>query len=166
MKRSDLARLNCSVARSLDVVGEWWSLLVVRDVAYGLTRFSDIQRSLGIARNILADRLGTLVDAGILTRVPDPDDGRSSRYLLTEKGQGLVPVLLVLMAWGDRWQSPDGPPLELIDKRTGERVDLTLIDRNTGEPVPHEHVRFRRGPGYVDASAPSLGVGEGDRPAT
>jgi DNA-binding HxlR family transcriptional regulator len=150
MKRSDLTHLNCSVARSLDVVGEWWTLLVVRDVAYGRTRFSDIQRSLGIARNILADRLATLVDAGILGREPDPADGRSSHYVLTEKGQDLVPVLLSLMAWGDRWQAPDGPPLELVDTRTGRPADLALVDRHTGEVVPHQHLRFRRGPGYTD----------------
>ena len=149
MKRSDLTHLNCSVARALDVVGEWWSLLVVRDVAYGRHRFGQIQESLGIAPNILSDRLTALVGGGVLDRVPDPDDGRAVRYELTAKGADLVPVLLALMAWGDRWESPDGPPLRLVDA-DGRTVEPALVDRRTGDPLDLEALRLRRGPGYRD----------------
>lgn len=150
MKRSDLTHLNCSVARALDVVGEWWSLLIIRDVAYGRHRFTDIQASLGIARKVLSDRLTALVEADVLVRTPDPDDGRAARYELTEKGRDLIPVLLTLMRWGDRWESPDGPPLRVVD-RDGEDLDLALVDRRTGAPVDPTAVRFRKGPGFRTA---------------
>ncbi|MEE8601634.1 winged helix-turn-helix transcriptional regulator [Euzebya tangerina] len=147
MKRSDITHLNCSVARALDVVGEWWSLLIIRNVAYGQHRFTDIAESLGVARNVLTDRLRTLVEADVLRRVPDPDDGRAARYELTDKGQELVPLLLMLMQWGDRWESPDGAPLNVVDS-SGEVVDLALVSRRTGEEVDLATMRLRPGPGF------------------
>src|SRR3989442_6993402 len=97
---------NCSIARTLQVVGERWTLLVLREVFTGQRRFEEIQRNLGVATNILSDRLQTLVEADILERRPLGDRADRSEYLLTEKGLDLNPVLLELMRWGDRWDAP------------------------------------------------------------
>lgn len=112
MKRSSLQHLDCSIARSLDLIGEWWTLLVVRDVFFGLHRFDAIRDDLGISRNILTDRLNTLVDGGVLER--RPIEGGHHEYHLTQKGRDLYPVLLAIMQWGDTWQAPDGAPRVLL----------------------------------------------------
>jgi DNA-binding HxlR family transcriptional regulator len=108
MKRTSLSHHPCSIARTLDVVGEWWTPLILRDVAYGISRFNDLQADLGISANVLADRLETLVAEGLLaTRVYETRP-RRHEYVLTEKGIDLVPALIALMQWGDRWAWPDG----------------------------------------------------------
>jgi DNA-binding HxlR family transcriptional regulator len=120
---------NCSIRRTLDIVGEKWSLLVLREAFYGVRRFSDFERALGCARNILSARLGTLVDEGILTREPYRDPGSRARYeyRLTEKGLELFPALIAVMHWGDRWTAdPEGPPVEVRHRDCGERVAIEL----------------------------------------
>ncbi|MDT5026053.1 MAG: hypothetical protein QOE61_2479 [Micromonosporaceae bacterium] len=103
---------NCSVARALESVGERWSLLIIRDALLrGITRFSDFQRSLAIAPNILATRLEGFVDAGLMQTRPHPDRPGQHDYLLTDKGRDLAPVILALTHWGDRWAAPQGPPV-------------------------------------------------------
>ncbi|MGP0059494.1 MAG: winged helix-turn-helix transcriptional regulator [Beijerinckiaceae bacterium] len=141
--KTDLSRLNCSLARALDAVGDWWTLLIVRDAFFGLTRFSDFQKSSGIARNILASRLEALVRAGILART-----GTETRplYELTLKGRALFPALVALMQWGDFWQSGGVPPVELTDEE-GRPVLPIRIESPTGRIVTAETVRFRPGPG-------------------
>lgn len=149
MPAPTLSRRNCTIARALDAVGDEWTLLVIRDVAYGRHRFTDILDSLGIARNVLADRLRTLVDLEVLARSPDPADGRAHRYDLTERGRELVPVLLALGAWGDRWLAPDGPPIEFVDA-DGHTVRAAVVDNRTSEPLDLATLRPRRGPGWTD----------------
>ena len=105
--------MNCSVARTLDIVGEWWTLLIVRNIMLGQRRFEAIQGDLGIARNILSDRLNTLLAAGVLERVKYQDHPERFEYHLTDKGRDLYPVIAALRTWGDRWAAPDGPPLEM-----------------------------------------------------
>jgi DNA-binding HxlR family transcriptional regulator len=101
----------CSIARALDVVGERWTLLIVREALLGVTRFDVFLRNLGIARNVLADRLGTLVGGGVLQRVPYQERPLRHEYHLTDRGRELVPVVLALMQWGDRhFAGPGGPP--------------------------------------------------------
>ena len=102
VRRTSFASMPCSVARTLEVVGEWWTLLIVRDALRGVTRFEDFQRRLGIARNILAARLDGLVEAGILERREYQQAPRREEYVLTSKGEDLRPVLAALRAWGDR----------------------------------------------------------------
>ena len=103
---------NCSVARALELVGECWSLLIIRDALLrGITRFSDFQRSLAIAPNILATRLDSFIEAGLIELRPHPARPGQHDYLLTPKGRELAPVLLALTAWGDRWAAPQGPPV-------------------------------------------------------
>ncbi|HHA1402761.1 winged helix-turn-helix transcriptional regulator [Enterobacter ludwigii] len=114
----------CPVARSVDLIGERWSLLIVRNAFDGMRRFGDFQRDLGVARNILADRLRKLVDAGILAMQGASDGTSYQEYVLTDKGESLFPIVVALRQWGEQ---------HLFER--GERHSL-LIDRRTGKPVP------------------------------
>src|SRR5258708_16681950 len=119
MRRKSFAAMRCSIARSLDLVGEWWTMLVVREAFMGTTRFDAFQRNLGIAPNIPSARLKRLVASGVLQRVP-AGGPRRQEYRLTEKGRDLFPVLMALLQWGDRWLAgPDGPPIRLLDRAAG-----------------------------------------------
>ena len=119
MKRSSVGHFNCSIARALDVVGEWWTLLIVRDVFLGIRRFEAIQADLGIARNVLSDRLSTLVERGVLEKRRYQDHPERHEYVLTEMGRDLAPVLTTLMQWGDEWLSPEGPPMVTLHRDCG-----------------------------------------------
>jgi DNA-binding HxlR family transcriptional regulator len=123
-------RSGCSVAGTLGVVGEKWSLLVLREAFLGVRRFADLQRILGAPRAVLTDRLATLVEAGILARVPYRPEGERQRheYRLTQKGLDLYPALVALMEWGDRYLVADGvPPVQLEHRDCGEPVHLALV---------------------------------------
>ena len=113
VQRTSFEDMNCSVAQCLEVVGEWWSLLIVRDAFLGVRRFDDFQARLGISRNILNQRLTKLVDEGVLDRVPYQDNPPRSEYRLTDKGRDLWYVLTAMRQWGDRWAAPDGLPLKM-----------------------------------------------------
>jgi DNA-binding HxlR family transcriptional regulator len=155
MKRTSFAGMDCSVARSLDVVGEWWSLLVLRDAFTGVRRFEDFQRSLGIARNILADRLQTLVDYGVLERRLYQERPERFEYRLTEKGLDLYPVLISLMRWGDRWATDGaGPPMVLTHKACGHDVMPVLVCPQCGEDVQAWAMRFRHRHAEVAGAQP------------
>jgi DNA-binding HxlR family transcriptional regulator len=120
---------NCSIARTLAVVGEKWTLLVLREAFYGVRRFDDFHAALGCARNLLATRLKTLVTQGLLDRVAYQDDGGRGRheYRLTEKGRDLFPVVVALMQWGDRWTADDsGPAVQLRHRDCGGHVTAEL----------------------------------------
>ena len=103
MHRTSFEDMNCSIARSLEVIGEWWTPLILRDAFFGVTRFDEFQQRLGIARNILAARLDTLVDHGVLERRPYDEARGRYDYVLTDKGKALWPVLVALRQWGDEW---------------------------------------------------------------
>ena len=125
----DHERSNCSIGRSLDLLGEKWTFLIVREAWYGVGRFADFERQLGCARNLLAERLRMLVAEGILATEPyqEPGSRTRQRYLLTDKGKELLPVLVALREWGDRHLAgPDGPPIHLDHKDCGGRVSLQL----------------------------------------
>ena len=142
---------NCSIARTLQVVGERWTLLVLREVFTGQRRFEEIQRDLGVATNILSDRLQTLVDQGILERRPLADAATRHEYRLTEKGLDLNPVLLELMRWGDRWDAPDGPPRLVVHRDCGHETHGVQVCAHCGEPLTARNVRLHDGPGVVAA---------------
>jgi DNA-binding HxlR family transcriptional regulator len=152
VKRSSVAHLNCSIARALEVVGEWWTLLVVRDIALGLHRFDDIQRDLGISRNILSDRLTTLLEHGIIERRPYQESPPRYDYHLTEKGRDLWPVLAALARWGDRWESPDGPPVRFVHRTCGHDTGGLPVCLACGEEVGLDDVKLRKGPGWKPAA--------------
>jgi len=139
--KADISQLNCSLAGALSIVGDWWSLLIVRDALLGVRRFGEFQQSLGLAKNILADRLRRLVDDGVLTR-----DGPARRpiYGLTDKGRSLAPALIALMQWGDRWVS-DRAPVVVTDVE-GRNVDPVVV-RVEGRSVGPDDLRFQPGAG-------------------
>lgn len=147
---SGASRVDCSIARTLDLVGEKWTLLVLRDVFTGVRRFDDLRRTVGAPRQVLAGRLARLVDAGILRRQPYREPGQRSRdeYRLTRAGMELYPVLVALMGWGDRHlASPDGPPTELTHRDCGAAVEVTLRCTDGHGLDSAREITARPGPG-------------------
>lgn len=123
MKRTSLQDATCPIARTLDVIGDWWSLLIVRDTLAGPKRFGELQKSLGLAKNILSARLRNLVAQGILQTAPTAEGSAWKDYALTDKGRALFPVLVAMREWGETHQFPEGDcPVELVDRQTGQRV--------------------------------------------
>ena len=135
MERKSFAQMDCSVAQCLEVIGEWWSMLIVRDAFLGVTRFDEFHDRLGISRNILQQRLGSLVDAGVLVRVPYSEHPPRHDYRLTDKGRDLWPVLTAMRQWGDRYESPSGPPLHLVHKACGSASEATFVCSACGERI-------------------------------
>lgn len=123
MKRTSLAKDRCPIARSLDTVGDWWSLLIVRDAFVGKRRFGEFQKGLGVAKNILTDRLRKLVAAGVLESAPASDGSAYKEYLLTEKGRGLFLVIVALGQWG---AADSRAAFTLVDRKKGKSVRLEL----------------------------------------
>jgi DNA-binding HxlR family transcriptional regulator len=145
MRRTSFAELDCSIAQTLEIVGEWWTLLILRDAFQGIRRFEDFQRDLGIARNVLTDRLGRLVEHGLLERRPYQTQPPRSEYRLTDKGLDLYPVLIALMRWGDRWAPLEqGPPVVLTHAACGHDGVPVMTCAHCGEAVGARDMRFRR----------------------
>jgi len=141
-------RENCSAARTLELVGERWSLLILRDAMFtGLSRFTEFQHKLGIAPNILSSRLERFVAAGLMELRPVRDEPTAHRYVLTAKGLDLQAVVVTLTEWGDRWAAPQGPPIVYRHEGCGGRVHHRLsCEECRGELVPGQ-VRTHPGPG-------------------
>jgi len=118
---------NCSVARTVEHIGERWTMLILRDAFYGIRRFDDFQASLGIARNILTKRLNTFLSAGIMRKEQYQERPPRYEYRLTEKGRDLVPLLTSLLAWGDRWEADAEPPVRLIHTDCGNEMHATVV---------------------------------------
>ena len=127
---------SCSVARALNEVGDWWSLLVVLQAMYGTRRFVDFQQELGIARNILCDRLSRLVDNQVLAKIEVGKHGSRCEYRLTEKGRDLFPIVIALRQWGDKWNpSPEHSSLDLRDRETQRSVRPVEVQDADGKPL-------------------------------
>jgi DNA-binding HxlR family transcriptional regulator len=142
VKRSSVGHFSCSIARSLDIVGEWWTPLILRDIFQGLRRFEEIQADLGIARNILSDRLSTLVERGVLERCLYQESPDRHEYRLTEMGADFYPVLAALMNWGDRWLAGEaGPPVRVVHLACQQEMQPTLTCSACGEPLSARDVR-------------------------
>ena len=150
MQRTSFEDVNCSVAQCLEVVGEWWTLLILRDVFLGVTRFDEFQERLGISRNVLGQRLASLIEHGVLTKVPYSERPPRYDYRLTEKGRDLWPVITTMRQWGDKHAAPVGPPLELIHKPCGEITEGQLTCVACGHPMDERNVRAVPGPGAVE----------------
>ncbi len=149
--RVDLSAFACSVARTLDVVGDKWTLLVLRDAFYGVRRFEDFTRDLGIARNVLADRLARLVDSGVLERRRYHDHPPRFEYRLTAKGRDLLPVLLTMMHWGDTWEErDDDPPIHLIHRDCGHATSAVIRCAACGDPLTPFNVDVEPLPPVID----------------
>lgn len=151
MQRISFADKNCSVAQSLELVGEWWTLLIVRDALLGVTRFDQFRQRLGISRNVLTTRLDALVDSDILERRAY-DEGRDRHdYVLTPKGRGLVTVLAALREWGDEWILGEGnEPIQVLHRGCGGDVRTHLVCHRCHEDVPLAGLRTEPGPGLTD----------------
>jgi DNA-binding HxlR family transcriptional regulator len=148
MYRKRLDGMNCSIARALDEVGEWWTLLIVRECTQGSTRFDEFQSALGIARNVLTARLERMIELGILERFPLAARANTFGYRLTAKGEELYPVLVALMQWGDRWLAANGrPPVKLVDDASGDPVEIMGLRGADGRTLGFQDVRFAPGPG-------------------
>ena len=150
MQRTTFGDMNCSVAQCLDVVGEWWSLLILRDAFLGVTRFDHFQARLGIARNILTQRLNRLVDNAVLKRVPYENHPPRSEYRLTPKGRDLWHVMAAMRQWGDRWAAPTGPPLRVKHKGCGRIVEVTPVCSSCGKRLDVHALTAIPGPGASD----------------
>lgn len=142
-KVTRLDAMPCSVARALDVVGEWWTMLIVRDVLSGWTRFEDLHRRLGIARTVLAARLDRLVENEVLERQQYQDRPPRFEYLPTQKCNDLAPVLVALMQWGDKWAADeDGPPVALVHRTCGSTMSPTYHCDGCGDSIEADDVRL------------------------
>jgi DNA-binding HxlR family transcriptional regulator len=146
MHRKSFGNMSCPVARSLERVGEWWSILILRDALHGMTRFDQFQKSLGIAPNMLTRRFNALVEAGLMERRRYSDHPPRDEYLLTARGRDFRPVLVALLAWGNRHFAPEGASVLLVDAETGVPVDPVLVDRATGRPITTADHRYAPGP--------------------
>lgn len=154
MLRNDYPGQICSVAKSLEVIGERWSLLIVRDVMNGNRRFGEIQNSLGIARNVLSARLQRLVDEGILERRAYQESPPRHEYFLTQKGLDLWPALIALLHWGDKYSAgPEGPPRLIVHKECGGEVNDRGICTECGKLLTARDARQVAGPGFEAALA-------------
>jgi len=140
MQRKSFSNMQCPIARGLEHVGEWWSILILRDAFKGLTRFDEFSDSLGIAPNMLTRRLNALVEAGLLARQRYNERPPRDEYVLTERGRDFRPVLLAMLAFGNKHFPPDDRTVQIVNTATGETVDPMLLDPATGLRVD--------GPGY------------------
>jgi DNA-binding HxlR family transcriptional regulator len=146
--RRDYPDQNCSIAKSLEVIGERWTLLIVRDVMNGNRRFGELQRSLGVARNVLSARLQRMVDEEILERRAYQESPPRYEYFLTEKGLDLWPALIALLNWGDRYSAgPEGPPKLIVHKECGGQVSERGICESCGKLLHARDARQVPGPG-------------------
>jgi DNA-binding HxlR family transcriptional regulator len=165
MKR-EFSEWPCSLARAVDVFGDSWTLLIARDALQGLTRFDEFHRSLNIARNTLSDRLGKLVDAGVMVKRFYQDNPPRYEYLLTEMGRDFLPVLAAMLSWGDRWlDDGGGAPVTLHHHKAGHNIVSQVICVECGEPVRHADIQFRVGPGYPADVPPELDMRDRLTPA-
>ncbi|MFJ7260113.1 winged helix-turn-helix transcriptional regulator [Streptomyces globosus] len=152
-QRTHLGDADCAIAQALDVVGDWWTLLIVRDTARGLHRFEELQRELGVSRKVLAERLRLLVEAGVLTREPYQERPVRHEYRLTPRGRGLLPVLVALQDWGDTWVLGDGEMTATTDEASREAARVNAL-KDTRLPEMLLPDRFGELRDPVDATRP------------
>ena len=144
MQRTSFGDMPCPIARSLEHVGEWWSILILREAFNGRTRFDEFRDTLGVAPNMLTRRLKALVAAGLLERRRYCERPPRDEYVLTDRGRDFRPVLISLMTWGNRHFPPAGPKIQFVNTETGEPADPVLVDRATGRPLDDPAFKLRR----------------------
>jgi DNA-binding HxlR family transcriptional regulator len=160
MRKENFKHLECSLARSLDMIGEWWTLLIIRDLFYGINTFDTLCRDLGIARNILADRLRKLTDRGLIEKKPGEIGSRKRIYRLTGKGKDLFPIIMALVAWGDRWEAPKGPPILFLHQPDGHPAQPMVICAHCGKVLKPKDIQPGKGPGAARLAALPLPLRE------
>lgn len=150
MQRTSFEQWDCPIARTLDIVGEWWTPLVVRDLAIGISRFDSLQSNLGVSRKVLTQRLAKLREHGIVERRPYQHNPVRYDYRLTEKGDELAIVLLAMQSWGVRWLVGDeGPPLVMRHEPCGEITEPVVACSHCREPLRREELTPLPGPGAM-----------------
>ena len=135
MQRTRFDTLPCPIARGLERVGDWWTMLILRDAFYGLTRFDEFEKSLKIAPNMLTRRLHSLVEDGLMERHPYSEKPPRFEYRLTQRGRDFRPVLLAMLAWGNRHFAPEGASVVLVDTETGKVAEPILVDARSGKTI-------------------------------
>jgi DNA-binding HxlR family transcriptional regulator len=151
MQRTRFTAMDCPIARSLDRVGEWWSILILRDALGGMTRFEEFQKSLAIAPNMLTRRLNALVDAGFLQRRRYSEHPPRHEYIVTERGRDFRPVLIALIAFGNRHFAPEGASVAIVDAVSGVPAEPILVDRPSGRPIVSSEFELVAGPAASEA---------------
>ncbi|WP_158813955.1 helix-turn-helix domain-containing protein [Methylocapsa sp. S129] len=148
MERTSFAEMRCSLARGLDMIGDWWSPLIIRDLFLNVTRFDELIEDLGISRNLLTRRLKSLVECGVIDREIYQRRPVRYEYRLTESGRDLVPVILALTAWGDRWARPkEGSPILFVHKTCGHQFQPQVSCSACGQAISADAVKPIAGPG-------------------
>ena len=148
MHRTDFGGMHCSIARAVQIVGESWTPLILRDLLLGMNQFEEIREDLGISTNILTDRLNTLVEHGVVKRLPYGERSDRHEYLLTEKGEDAVSIVLAMLAWGDRWETgAAGVPTEVLHESCGHTTHVVMHCAECGEAIRLDEVSYHRGPG-------------------
>jgi DNA-binding HxlR family transcriptional regulator len=147
VKRTSLGEADCPIARALDVIGDWWSLLIIRDAFLGIRRFGEFQKNIGLAKNILTVRLRALVDQGILATAPASDGSAYQEYLLTPKGRGVFPILVALRQWSEEFSGePQGFPTLLVDRGNGRPVRKLELRSEDGRLLQVGETELRPNP--------------------
>ena len=149
MLKSDYRGQNCSIARALEDVGERWTLLIVRELLRRPHRFAQLERKLGIAKNVLTNRLDKLVEREIVEKVPYTEARDWNNYRLTRKGKDLFPVISALMAWGDKYEAPHGPPV-IFEHECGQPAGHKLVCEHCGDDIVFRALKVTAGPGWND----------------
>lgn len=158
MKRTDFTEMSCPIARGVGRVGEWWSMLILREAMYGVTRFDEFEKNLKIAPNILTRRLADLVDGGMIERRQYQDRPARFEYVLTPAGIDFQPVLLALAKWGGDHFAPEGRSVVMLDRATGAPVVPIVVDQKTGLPLSPDKVDFVPGPQATEGVTRRLAV--------
>jgi DNA-binding HxlR family transcriptional regulator len=151
MRRKSFKTMECPIARSLERVGEWWSILILRDALSGITRFDAFEASLKIAPNMLTRRLNALVEDGLLARRLYSERPKRYEYVLTARGRDFLPVLFALVAFGNRQFASEGQCLQIVDLKTGRAIDSVLVDRATGDALTESRFALVPGPSATPA---------------
>ncbi len=149
MKWDEIGDQPCSVARTLSVLGDRWTMLILRNAFMGIRRFDEFQRSLGVTRHVLSERLKRLVEYGILTKVPYVERQERFEYQLTDKGLDLYPIILTMVQWADKWMDMGlGKPIEFTHKTCGHKFSSKVVCSECNEPIDVKEVKVAAGPGY------------------
>lgn len=155
--------MQCPIARGLEHVGEWWSLLIIRDALHGYTRFDEFQKSLDISPAILTRRLKALVDGGLLERRRYSEKPPRDEYILTPRGRALRPVLQAMLVWGNDNFAPEGPSVQILNRETGLPAEPVLVDRVTGRPLSDPVFASAPGPAADARTRAKFAKANGDR---
>lgn len=159
MRRKSFGEMACPIARGLERVGEWWNMLILRDAFAGISRFDDFQQSLGIAPTMLTRRLNALVENGLLERRRYSERPPRDEYVLTERGTDFRPVLIAMLAWGNRHFAPEGATMLIVDSQTQAPAEPMLVDRASGRPLQAPAFMLAAGPAATESTRRRLARG-------